>query len=140
MTIRRRGAPVLHITGAVAAPRTLDRSGVEKLGDLIDVSGMGFDGWGVPVRGLLEDARTEATHASVESEDGHYRASIPLSDLGRGVLVIESNGEPLSRDSGGPFRLIVPEGRTLCWNVKGVAEIRFTAGPEPDSVPANPSH
>ena len=37
-------------------------------------------------------------------------------------------------------RLMVREGSTLCWNVKGVVEIVITAGPEPDSVPANPPH
>ena len=70
------------------------------------------------------------------SGDGHYRASIPLAELQRGGWLLL--GQP--RDAGGPVRLVVEEGRTLCWNVKHVVGLRFTEGPEPDSVPENPPH
>ncbi len=40
----------------------------------------------------------------------------------------------------GPYRLIVASGVTLCWNVKQVAELKLTAGAEPDDVPAEPTH
>lgn len=140
MTIRRRGAPVLHVTGAVEAPATLDHGEVAGLGPLESTTPIGFDGEGVPVASLIDMATPGASHATVESDDGHYRASIPIEDLARGVLVLERNGRPLTRAQGGPFRLVVPDGRTLCWNVKGVVEIRFTYEPEPDSVPENPPH
>ncbi len=140
MTIRRRGAPELHVTGLVEVPRDLDRDAVVGLSSLVETDSIGFPGAGVTIEGLVDEARPEATHATVVSDDGHYTASIPLGDLRRGVLVLEAGGSPLSRDRGGPFRLIVPDGRTLCWNVKGVTEIRFTDAPEPDSVPENPPH
>ena len=103
----------------------------------------GFAGEAVPLTPILDASgpTAAATHATVESDDGHYRASIPLGDLmQRGWLMFALDGAPLPRERGGPLRVVVPEGRTLCWNVKGAATIRVTAGAEPDSVPANPPH
>lgn len=140
MTLRRRGAPQLHLSGLVTAPVTLAREHVTALGELVDTEPFGFSGSAVPVQPLLLHAGTSARYGTVESDDGHYSASIPLHDLERGLLIVEDDGRPLPRDRGGPFRLIVPDGRTLCWNVKSVVEIRFTDAPEPDSVPENPPH
>jgi len=67
-----------------------------------------------------------ADHGTVISRDDDYRASIPLADLRRGLL-----------DEG---RLTIPDGRTLCWNVKDVIRIEVTTGKQPDSVPENPPH
>ena len=95
------------------------------------------------VAGLIERAAPagSATHCTVVSDDGHYRASVPIDDLrSKGWLIFRLAGEPLPRDRGGPLRLVVPEGQTLCWNVKAVVELVFTEGPEPDSVPADPPH
>ena len=77
---------------------------------------------------LLDAAipRRDADHATVVSAVDGYRASIPLDDLRRGVL---ADG-----------RLTIPDGRTLCWNVKDVVRIEVTAGKQPDDVPENPPH
>lgn len=73
----------------------------------------------------------EATHVTFEARDG-YRASIPLDVARRqGLLFLEEDGS---------IRLRVEEGATLCWNVKDLADVRLTIGPEPDSVPENPIH
>jgi len=80
------------------------------VGDLLDAAGV----------------RDGADHATVESGIDGYRASIPLADLRRGVL---ADG-----------RLTIPDGRTLCWNVKDVVRIEVTAGEQPDDVPENPPH
>lgn len=94
--------------------------------------------WPVPAPGaeLTVDqvvaAHPEATHATFESADGDYRASIPLEMARRqGRLSVEADGS---------VRLRVEDGDTLCWNVKDVGTIRLTVGPESDSVPDNPSH
>ena len=81
-----------------------------------------------PIAGLLDAARPQAgtDHATVHSGDGLYTASIPLADLRRGILF--------------DGRLVVPDGRTLCWNVKDVARIEVTTGHRPDSVPEDPPH
>ncbi|MDH3296062.1 MAG: molybdopterin-dependent oxidoreductase [Acidimicrobiia bacterium] len=145
MTVRRRNLPpFLLLGGLIDAPGEVTW---EELGSLVvreaaDVA-LGFDGDAVAVAGLIDRAAptASATHCTVVSDDGHYRASIPIDDLrGKGWLIFRLDGAPLPRDRGGPLRLVVPEGRTLCWNVKAVVELVFTEGPEPDSVPAEPPH
>lgn len=82
-----------------------------------------------------------ATHCTVVSRDGAYTASIPLETLvAGGWLAYGMEGAPLPVESGGPLRLTVAAGDTLCWNVKDVGELRFTSSKEPDSVPENPPH
>ncbi len=147
VTIRSRSEkPTLAVGGLVAHPRTWSwdelaahPQRIPNLGELAE----GFVGEAVPLAHVLTDAGPEpaATHATVFSDDGHYRASIPIGDLvDLGWLAVSLDGEPLPRDEGGPLRVVVPRGRTLCWNVKSAVEIRVTAGPEPDSVPENPPH
>lgn len=81
------------------------------------------------------DIDAAATHCSVVSSDGSYRASIPLDELRRGGVFLVVPAE-----EGGPVRLRVMDGSTLCWNVKDVGELKFTEGAEPDSIPADPTH
>ena len=113
--------------------------------DLAGLSGQVSEGE-IPGRGVSAGALLEASgprggYVSVESDDGEYRASIPLEELSsKGVVVYGLADDHLPRERGGPFRVLVPEGATLCWNVKGVGEMRVTAAPEPDSVPTNPTH
>lgn len=81
-----------------------------------------------PVADFLSAARPidGADHATVVSARDGYRASIPLTDLVRGRL-----------DNG---RLTIPDGRTLCWNVKDVVRIEVTVGKQVDDVPEKPPH
>ena len=87
-----------------------------------------FESRTVPVRDLLAAARPSpgADHGTVIAASDGYRASIPLAELERGSL---ADG-----------RLTIPDGRTLCWNVKDVVRIEVTVGPQPDDVPPNPPH
>ncbi len=129
--------PALQVTGLVERPLQWRPK------DLAALPGQvaGPEGSGVAVRALLETSGPAGGFVSVESRDGSYRASIPLEELvSKGVVVYGLDDGGLPKDRGGPFRMLVPGGRTLCWNVKGVALMRVTAEPEPDSVPANPTH
>lgn len=113
--------------------------GVDDAADVAE----GAMGAAVPVASILAGVSidTAATHCSVVSRDGAYTASIPVDDLrDGGWLAYALDGKPLPADLGGPLRLTVAQGRTLCWNVKDVGELRFTAAKEPDSVPRRPSH
>ncbi|MEA3075931.1 MAG: Oxidoreductase molybdopterin binding domain [Actinomycetota bacterium] len=101
---------MLTIDGAVDAPTTSAPRTASPLADLIEQA----------------RPRPEADHATVHAGGDAYRASIPLVDLCRGEL---TDG-----------RLIIPGGRTLCWNVKDVVRIEVTVGPRPDSVPPEPPH
>jgi DMSO/TMAO reductase YedYZ molybdopterin-dependent catalytic subunit len=135
VTIRRRGDEHLEITGLAGDPVRLSPA---DLGSRPGVEEDRFPWPALPAAVLLDGLapRPGADHVLVESGDGHYRASIPLAELRRGGWLLV--GVPAGR--GGPVRLVVEDGPTLCWNVKHVASLRFTEGPVPDSVPENPPH
>ena len=135
---------VLRITGLAEAEFTWEEllglpGGVPDSGTVA----AGAVGLAVPVSAVLDcvAAHEAATHGTVVSSDGAYTASIPIDTLrAGGWLAIALDGRPLPADRGGPLRLTVADGTTLCWNVKDVGAIRLTVGPEPDSVPENPPH
>jgi len=106
--------------------------------DSAELAELAADGTTVSVASILDKFPVDptASHCSVVSTDGSYRASIPIDDLRQGGLLSYA----VPRDLGGPIRLTVTQGSTLCWNVKDVGELRFTQDHEPDSVPAKPSH
>ena len=114
-------------------------------GSIEDVASVseGAVGAAVPATALMEVAQPDddVAFCSVISADGSYSASIPLADLiAGGWLAFRIGDEPLPSSAGGPLRLTVAKGRTLCWNVKDVAELRFTTTRHPDIVPARPKH
>lgn len=139
-------ADVLRITGEVRASTAMTASDLAALPSVVaNVSAVadGARGRAVRVAEVLDRARVDATatHCTVISEGGGYRAAIPLPTLlAGGWLAFELDGKPLPDSLGGPFRLTVAEGSTLCWNVKRVATLRLTVGAEPDDVPENPPH
>ena len=132
----------LRVYGRVARPLVLtdeDLALMPAPGEAVD----GVVGSAVAMRDVLGPAEPdpEATHCTVIAAGGSYRASIPLADLqAGGWLSYAVDGGPLPPEAGGPYRLIVAGGATLCWNVKQVAELKLTAGTEPDDVPAEPTH
>jgi len=72
---------------------------------------------------------------------GDYIACIPTVEMIHGGhLLVGTPEEPLTEGEGGPMRLIVSEGATLCWNVKQVASLKGVPNRVPDSIPANPEH
>ena len=84
---------------------------------------------------------TELPYVSVEAAEDGYAASIPTVDvIGGGYLLVGDPDDFLDRSEGGPVRLMVLDGSTLCWNVKHVTSLRATPVAEPDSVPENPPH
>ena len=134
----------LRITGLASG--TIEWSELGDIADAADGAGRLSDGASdaaVPVASVVEPFPIDpsATHCSVVSRDSSYSASIPVDELlGDGWLAYALDGKPLPAEKGGPFRLTVRQGTTLCWNVKDVGELRFTAGKEPDSIPERPTH
>jgi hypothetical protein len=121
------------IEGRVANP------GTRTLSDLRAAIRPGEAAGGVRVAELITSAGAEptASHVTVIARDEAYRASIPIGDLSeRGWLSFGESDD----DATGDFRLTVRDGATLCWNVKHVATLRVTDGPEPDDVPEQPRH
>ncbi len=130
----------LRITGLASG--TIGWSELGHVADAVEGAGRLANG-AVPVASVVERFPIDpsATHCSVVSRDSSYSASIPLDELlSGGRLAYALDGEPLPADKGGPIRLSVVQGATLCWNVKDVGELRFTAGKEPDSIPEKPTH
>ncbi len=126
------GTPVVVIDDGTGA-RTLPVPSLVAHRDRIpDVSSRlpGRTGVALPVAAILA---TELPFVTVASETGDYTASIPTPDLVDGGLL-------LFDDAGGPVRLVVADGSTLCWNVKHVGSLRATPEREPDSVPEDPPH
>ena len=64
----------------------------------------------------------------------------PRRAHGRRLDGVRLGDGPLPAERGGPFRLTVAAGATLCWNVKDVGELHFSTERLPDSVPERPSH
>ena len=138
--------PLVTLTGLVGEERVFGIDDLAALASLVDDAGTvaaGAVGVAVRMDDVLATATVhpDATHCTVISQGGAYRASIPLPVLrSGGWLAFGLGGGQLPEEAGGPYRLTVSEGRTLCWNVKRVATLRLTAGAEPDDIPANPSH
>lgn len=123
----------LAVSGLVETP---DRYSLEHLARL----GEHRDGavTVVPVRRVIEGAgpAPSATHVTALSADGSYSASIPLGEaVSKGEIHVDE-----ATGGGPPIRLLVPDGMTLCWNVKGLGRLRVTEGPEPDSLPEVLTH
>ena len=139
-------SPELVVTGAVSRELTfaaVDLAAMPGTVDNVTAVVPVAIGRAVKVSSVLDAAGPDAsaTHCTVISAAGDYRASIPLADLrAGGWLAFGYDNGPLPDDRGGPFRLTVAEGSTLCWNVKQVALLCVTYGPEPDDVPENPPH
>jgi len=104
-TIRRAGDPdTITVSGPEGEPVTVERP----IG---------------PIASLLDgENAVDADHASVQSGDGLFTASIPLSVLRTAAL-------------DGDGRLAIDEPPTRCWLVKDVRRIELTIGRRPDSLP-----
>ena len=138
--------PHIQVTGLVTGEAQFAAGDLATFSSTVaDVATVAAGAVGTAVRvGEILDRVTighGATHCTVISQGGAYRASIPLEDLrATGWLAFAEEGQTLPEHRGGPFRLTVAGDSTLCWNVKRVATLRVTAGPEPDDVPENPPH
>ena len=132
----------LEIGGDVANPGSLTSARLVSLADAANA--LAVEGSRVlPVGDVLRVAQASdsAGHVTFVGGDGDYTASIPIADASdKGLLLVGHDEAGLAPDRGGPIRLIVRDGDTLCWNVKDVTAIRVTAAKEDDSVPNNPPH
>ncbi|QFY61176.1 sulfite oxidase-like oxidoreductase [Rhizobium grahamii] len=85
---------------------------------------------GVATRDLLDlvQPRPEATHVMLTSYDG-YTTNLPLADFAaeEAILATTWEGQPLTRDHGGPMRLVVPH--LYFWkSAKWLSRIELLAG------------
>jgi len=95
---------------------------------------------GVSVDTLLEQAEPLDAYAMAYSHGG-YTTNLAIEDLtdGKAWVVTEHEGEPLSREHGGPARLLVPH--LYFWkSAKWVAGLRVVDHDEPGFWEANGYH
>ena len=97
---------------------------------------------GVSARDLLDLAmpKPEATHVMLTSYDG-YTTNLPLEDFASedAILATHWQGEPITRDHGGPMRLVVPH--LYFWkSAKWLRRIELMAGDRPGFWEQNGYH
>ena len=144
-TVRPMSASI-RIDGLVEEPTAVDAARLAGLPSVIaEAAGVvrGAVGTAVRVEEVLQLTRpaSSATHCTVIAGEDGYRASIPLDELvAGGWLAFGLEGGSLPRERGGPFRLTVARGATLCWNVKDVVALHLASEREDDDVPAAPPH
>lgn len=139
------GPVLLRIDGQVIQPLAFDIEALAKLPAQEQIPDVSVEvpamrGQAVRVRALLDIATCKigADHVTFHSADGQYAASLHLKEAAEsGILVYMRDGRALSKEEGGPFRLITPGLGDWCANVKGVARIEFTVGRGKDTRPAD---
>ncbi|OBZ93154.1 molybdopterin-binding protein [Pararhizobium polonicum] len=129
----------LQIVGAVENPVKLDWNAFHQLpqsGKLSDIhcvtTWSRYDNrWqGVSTHDLLDLVmpRPQASFVMLTSYDG-YTTNLPLTDFASedGILATAWEGEPLTRDHGGPMRLVIPH--LYFWkSAKWLRRIEFLVG------------
>jgi len=138
------GPAVLRLDGHVLQPITLDAAALAKLpvdAHVPDIGTLmpGARGHGIKVKALLDIATPliGTDHVTFHSGDGQFAASLLVKDAAAtGIVIYERDGQPLSKEAGGPFRLVTPGLGDLCANVKNVARIEFTNGPGKETRPS----
>ena len=138
----------LEVCGHVRQSGRFDFEALTRLpGQIEDIAAVvpGRTGGGVRLMSLLDAAQPhpEATHITVEADDGSFSASVPLAAVAEsGVVLYRLGSQALPTQQGGPFRFLITDaqacatgGADLCANVKGVGRIAFSAGPGRDTRP-----
>jgi DMSO/TMAO reductase YedYZ molybdopterin-dependent catalytic subunit len=138
----------LQICGHVRQPESFDFEALTRLpGQIEDIATIvpGRAGGGVRLASLLDAVQPypEATHITVESEDGSFSASVPLMAVVESAVVLYRLGpQALPTQQGGPFRFLITDAQTcatggvdLCANVKFVGRIALSDGPGRDTRP-----
>jgi hypothetical protein len=142
----------LEICGQVQQLCAFDFEALARLsGQVEEISALvpGRSGGGVRLASLLAavQPRPEATHLTIESSDGSFSASVPLSAVvDSGVVLYRIGSQALPTQQGGPFRFLITDAQTcatggadLCANVKFVGRMVLSAGPGHDTRPMEPN-
>lgn len=142
--------PVLRVEGEVDAPAELtfeDLCQFKSDYQVTDVSRLvpSRQGDAITLEGLLRktQVRPTARYLGLHSSTDDFHASIPLEPVrDQGFLIYRLDGRPLSQQSGGPFRFLIPDSAAChtdeideCANVKFVDRIELTPGKGFDNRP-----
>ena len=133
--------PALRIDGLAEEARTVRPADLAELArvDMVDTFEC-EEGWqvqhltwrGVRLWDVLGLGRTRPEARYVRVSSGGYAVPLPLADAERALLAEALNGQPLSLEHGGPWRLVMPGG--VCFTgVKWVDHLQLTLEPGEDS-------
>jgi DMSO/TMAO reductase YedYZ molybdopterin-dependent catalytic subunit len=126
----------LKLDGACDHPQALDWLSLMRFEQVVDVSDfhcvttwskLGNRWEGVRLLDIAAHAgpHEDATHVFIHASDG-YTTNLPLEEALKGdvLLVHRVNGEPLTREHGGPVRMITPQ--LYAWKgAKWISRIEF---------------
>lgn len=133
---------IVRISGEVTSPQAMTYEQLSSLNakhQIPDVSELEPSRIGAAVwlRGILEvvGATEKAKFLGLHSSHDNFHASIPLADVReRGFVIYQLNGEPLTREKGGPVRFYIlghaqckMDEIDACANVKFIDHIELTA-------------
>ncbi len=126
--------PHLRLTGAVPAECSLQPADLDGLPRIDFTGGMTCNEagrkpdrhWtGIPLRALLNTARADPNIRYINVSCGPYAAAVSIDRADDVLLADMVDGQPITLEQGGPWRLIIPEGRYYD-SVKWVDTIEFS--------------
>lgn len=129
------GSGSLDIRGGVMRPGPLSMAGLSALPrERLTERFACEEGWavegltwqGIPLRAIVALCEPLPEVRYVRVCAGHYWLALPLADLDRALLCDTLNEEPLSREHGAPWRLVVSGGACFT-SVKWVDRLELTA-------------
>jgi DMSO/TMAO reductase YedYZ molybdopterin-dependent catalytic subunit len=88
---------------------------------------------GVLLRTVLELAAVPPAARWIQASAGDFSAPIPLDAVGQAIIATHLDGQPLSAESGGPARLVVP-GSECFTSVKWLDHLELRAEPGPNTA------
>ena len=148
--MRAKKAPVnshgiLTIDGECDRPRSFsfhDLAGMHDDYQVPDVSKVDarLKGRAVRIRALLDEIgpHWHCKFITIESEDGKFSASLPLSEVrDTGLVVYGMKKKKLEREDGGPVRFIIPFHPDDCTKVKQAVRMSVSEKPGRDTRPSN---
>lgn len=137
MARKQAADPHLRLYGLIDREQVLTPAGLEPLARASFTGGMTCNEagrrpdarWtGVPLSGLLGMVTPDPTVRYLNVSAGPYAVAIPLDRVAEVILADRLEDAPIDVEQGGPWRLIIPEGK-LYNSVKWVDAIEFAALP-----------
>ncbi len=134
MAQKQASDPHLRLTGALPEERSLTPDTLEALPHIDYIGGMNCNEsgrrpdarWtGVPLRELLRLAAAAPDTHFINVSAGPYAVAIDIANADSVMLADRLEGEPFGPEQGGPWRLIIPDGRFFD-SVKWVDTIEFS--------------
>jgi DMSO/TMAO reductase YedYZ molybdopterin-dependent catalytic subunit len=132
----------LHVDGLVQQPLALTAADLEALPQHTMTDDFTcLEGWTVPglvwegvlLETLLTRAQPRPEAQWVQASAGEFALPLPLTEARGALVALRLNGQPLPREHGGPWRLVVP-GRECFTSIKWLERLELRAAPGPDTA------